>query len=181
MDHQQSFKWAWLNQVIKSCGEEHDKWSRVVYADWRYWFSNKHFYRQNVSSYPSTLVTWQTLHTTIYDSSWLISSKTNQWSFFPPLHSPYTSTLSSMVLVSRLTPTGARFDSSSYSFFNLFWYAIILMTSRITWSPCATCTVAVLWTCACVKPADTRSSRDMGVDVETLTPGDGMRTVDCCI
>ena len=116
----------------------------------------------------------------------MIFRKTNQRSCFPPLHGTYTSTLSSMVLASRLTPTGARFDSSAYSFFNLFWNAIILMTSRITWSSCATvlCMCAILILAlrasACVKPADVRSSRDMGVDVETLTPGDGMRTVDCC-
>lgn len=31
-----------------------------------------------------------------------------------------------------------------------------------------------------MKLPDARSSRAMGVDVESLTPGDGMWTVDCC-
>ena len=35
--------------------------------------------------------------------------------------------LSSMVLGSRLIPTGALLDISSYSFFNLFWYAMIVV------------------------------------------------------
>lgn len=109
---------------------------------------------------------WPDKHCTllVYDSSWLISSKTNQWSSFPPLYGTYTSTLSSMVLASRLTPTGARFDSSSYSFFNLFWYAIILMTSRITWSPCATCTVCscTVSLCLCEASRHQKQSRHGG-------------------
>ena len=44
----------------------------------------------------------------------------------------YTSTLSCMVLSSRLTPTGARFDNSSYSFFSRFWYAMFTTSDLIT-------------------------------------------------